>query len=225
MSRSAIKNQILSSLSASDWALLEPDLEAVDLPVRRRLANRHARIEHVYFPDQGIASVVADGTGHPIEIGIIGREGMSAIAVIMENERSHHDVFIQVKGHGHRIRADILREADEKSFTLHRVLMRYVHTFFVQVSQTALANGRSTIEERLARWLLLSHDRLDGEEVPMTHDFLSLMLGTPRPGVSTAVGHLREENLIRQQRGSIVIVDRKGLEARCGGIYEAPSKD
>jgi CRP-like cAMP-binding protein len=169
--------------------------------------------------------VVADGTGTPIEVGIIGREGISAVGVVMGSERSHHEIFMQVPDTGRRIRAHILREAAERSLTLHRLLMRYAHSFLVQISQTALANGRSKTDERLARWLLLSHDRVDGDEVLMTHDFLSLMLGTPRPGVTVAVHQLAEEKLIAHGRGKITILDRSGLEAKCKGIYEAPAAD
>lgn len=220
MSELALENHILSHLSSRDRELLDPDLVPVDLPVRMKLAGRHKRIDHVYFLDSGIASVVSDGTGHPIEIGIIGREGISALAVIMGSERSHHEIFIQVSGTGRRIRADILREADERSLTLHRVLMRYAYSFLIQVSQTALANGRSTIDERLARWLLLSIDRIDGNVLTMTHEFLSVMLGTARPGVTIAMRQLVQDKLIDTARGKITILDRAGLEARCTGIYE-----
>lgn len=218
-------NRLLAQLSTKDLAALEPDLEKVELPLQKRLAGRHGRIEHVYFIDDGIASVVADGTGNPIEVGIVGREGISAIAVIMGSERAHHEIFMQIPGSGRRIRADILREADERSLTLHRVLMRYAHSFLVQISQTALANGRSKTDQRLARWLLLCHDRVDGDEISMTHEFLSLMLGTPRPGVTLAVHQLATEKLIEHSRGKIIIVDRPGLEARCNGTYEALAAD
>lgn len=218
-------NQILAQLSAKDLAILSADLEPIDLPLRKRLADRHRRIEHVYFIDSGIASVLADGTGAPIEVGLIGREGLSAISAIMGSERSHHEVFMQLPGTGRRIRADILREADERSLTLHRVLMRYVHAFFVQISQTALANGRSRIEQRLARWLLLCHDRIDGDNILITHEFMSLMLGTPRPGVTVAIQHLVSEGLISQHRGSVTILDRPGLLEKCGGIYDHAATD
>jgi CRP-like cAMP-binding protein len=212
-------NYILASISQSDRSILEQDLEPIDLPLRYHLANRRQRIEHVYFIDKGVASVVADGTGQPIEIGVIGRDGLTPVTVVMGSERSEHDVFMQAPGNGRRIRADILRAADEKSITLHRVLMRFAHSFFIQVSQTAVANGRSKIDERLARWLLLSVDRVGGDNVPMTHEFLSLMLGNPRPSVTLAVQQLVAANLIQQNRGNIVILDRDGLKERAKGIY------
>jgi CRP-like cAMP-binding protein len=217
-------NYILEALSRKDRDLLEPDFESVDLPVRMRLAQRQRRIEHVYFIDSGIGSIVADGGGQPIEIGIVGRDGMSSIGVLLGKQHSSHDVFMQIAGSGRRIRADILCNADEHSITLHRVLMRYVNTLYEQVGQTAMANGKSKIEVRLARWLLMSHDRVEGEGVSMTHEFLSLMLATPRPGVTLAVGHLATEGLIETKRGRITILDRARLEVKCKGIYEPPTE-
>jgi CRP-like cAMP-binding protein len=213
-------NFLLQALSRSDRNLLEPDLETVELPLRTQLARRQRRVEHVYFLDSGVASVVADGAGLPIEIGIIGHDGMSSIGVLLGQKHSSHDVFMQIAGAGRRIRADILSSADEHSLTLHRVLMRYVNTLYEQVGQTAVANGKSKIEVRLARWLLMSHDRVEANSFPMTHEFLSLMLATPRPGVTLALGHLVSEGLISTKRGSITIDYRAGLEAKCKGIYE-----
>src|ERR1700704_4715034 len=173
-------NWILADLSRKDMALLEPHLTPVDLPLRKQLATRNKRIGQVYFVDTGFASVVANGTDRPIEVGLIGREGMTGLGVVMGDDRSAHETFIQAAGSGQRISAANLRRADEKSATLHRALMRYAHSFLIQVTHTALANGRSKIEERLARWLLMAEDRLDGNELPLTHEFLGMMLGTQR---------------------------------------------
>jgi CRP-like cAMP-binding protein len=218
-------NHILEALSRKDRELLEPDFETVDLPVRTQLANRRRRVEHVYFIDTGIGSIVADGSGQPIEIGIIGWDGISSIGVLLGKTHSTHDVFMQVAGTGRRIRADILCHADEHSISLHRVLMRYVNALYEQVGQTAVANGKSKIEERLARWLLMAHDRVEGDTFEMTHDFLGLMLATPRPGVTLAVGHLAGEGLINTKRDKITIIDRAGVEAKCKNIYAPPAQD
>lgn len=148
---------------------------------------------------------------------------MSAVEVIMGCERSHHEIFMQVSGSGRRIRADILRAADEQSLGLHRILIRFVHSLFVQISQTAVANARLQVTERLARWLLLCSDRTDLAEVPMTHDFLSVMIGSPRPGVTVAVQQLAKKGLIETARGKITIIDREGLEAMCKGVYQSPN--
>jgi CRP-like cAMP-binding protein len=220
MTRPFNGNHILNDLSTRDYEILKPDLELVDLPTRRELVGRSRPIEFVYFMDSGIASIVTGSRDKPVEVGVIGREGFAPVNVIMGAERSHHEAFVQVAGTGRRIRADILREADEQSLTLHRILVRYVHTFLLHISETALANASCKIEERLARWLLVCHDRLDGEEVPMTHEFLSLMLATPRPGTTVAVQTLAKEGLIESSRGKITILDRAGLEARCTCAYE-----
>jgi CRP-like cAMP-binding protein len=224
MSVGSSGNRLLASLSSQDRELLEPDLEAVDLPFRRSLARRNRRIEHVYFVDTGLASIVADSP-QPIEVGLIGREGMSSVGVLLGSDRSTQDIYMQVAGAGRRIRADILANADERSPALHRVLMRYVHALMAQLAQTAQSNGKSNAEDRLARWLLLAHDRLEDDELPLTHELLSVMLGTPRPGVTVALGHLTSKGLIETGRGRIKILKRRGLEAKCKGIYDPPDYD
>jgi CRP-like cAMP-binding protein len=214
-------NRLLVSLSRRDMERLEPDLQAVDLPFRRSLARHNRLIEYVYFIDSGFASIVADA-GQPIEVGVIGNEGMSSVGVLLGSDRSAHDIYMQVAGAGRRIRAEILTSADEQSPTLHRVLMRYVQVLITQLTQTAQSNGKCKSEERLARWLLLAHDRLEGDELPLTHELLSIMLGTPRPGVTVALGNLMAEGLVETRRAKIKILDRQGLEAKCRGIYEPP---
>jgi CRP-like cAMP-binding protein len=199
--------------------LLEPNLAPIELPVRKPLEGRKKRIEHIYFIESGLASVVANGAKNPgIEVGIIGREGMTGLAVVLGDDRAQHETYIQVAGKGLRISAAHIREAIDKSTTLHRVMLQYANAFLNQTTSTALANGRSKIEERLARWLLMAHDRLDGE-IPLTHEFLGLMLGTHRPGVTNAVNALRDDGLIAPRRGGITILDRKTLEKRSNGTY------
>ena len=218
--RSRLKNRILSRLSRTDLALLRPHLVSVDLPVLTRLETGNARIDAVYFMDSGFASVVANGSGkRGIEVGIIGREGMTGLAVVMGNDRSPHDTYVQAAGSGQRIRAAKLRAAIAQSAPLHRSLLRYAHAFLIQTTQTALANGRSMNAERLARWLLMADDRIDGGELPLTHRFLSIMLGVQRPGVTLSVQALENAGLIRARRGVISIIDRKGLEKMSNGAY------
>ena len=218
-------NRILSRLSPADLGLLEPHLEPVDLPVHRPLEGRNRRIDFVYFIEAGFASVVANGSGKPsIEVGIIGREGMTGLAIIMGQQQAPHDTYIQVAGKGRRIRAAKLREADERSNTLHRAMLHYAHAFLLQATTTALANGRSKIEERLARWLLMAQDRVDSDQLPLTHEFLSLMLGVRRSGVTTALQALERKELISRNRGKILILERKGLEKQSNGTYVPTEK-
>jgi CRP-like cAMP-binding protein len=219
-------NRILARLSADDFRLLEPQLTAVDLPLRKLLEARNKRIEHIYFIEQGFASVVANGTSHhAIEVGIVGREGVTGLSVIMEADSSPHETYIQVAGAGQRLTAAHLRQAMKKSPSLRRSLLQYGHAFVVQTAYTALANGRSSIEERLARWILMAHDRADGDEVTLTHEFLALMLGVRRPGVTVALNVLEKKGLVHPKRGVILVVDRAGLEAAAKGAYGVPEAE
>ena len=219
-SRIGITNRVLLALSRTDFALLKPHLVSTDLPVGTYLETANSRIDNVYFIESGFASVVADGAGkRSIEVGIIGREGMTGLAVVLGDERASHDTYIQVAGAGQRISAAKLRWAMDQSVRLHRSLLRCAHAFLIQTTQTALANGRSKNEERLARWLLMADDRVDGGEVPLTHKFLGIMLGVQRPAVTVAVQALEEAGLISAGRRVITIVDRSGLEKMSNGAY------
>jgi CRP-like cAMP-binding protein len=216
-------NRILACLSRADLNLLGSNLEEVDLPVRKQLHPRNKRIDHVYFPESGIASVVANGA-HALEIGIVGREGMTGVALVMGiDERPRHETFIQVAGKGHRLSANHLREASEAIPTLRQALLQYAYAFMTQMADTALSNGRHKIEERLARWLLLADDRLDNNHIPLTHEFLGVMLGTARPGVTIALQELERRGWITHRRGAVTIIDRKGLARSSNGAYHAPS--
>jgi CRP-like cAMP-binding protein len=219
-------NRILIRLERSDLALLEPHLERTELPLRKHLETRNRRIDLVYFLESGIASVVANGADESsIEVGLIGREGVTGIAVILGAEHAPHATFMQVAGSGLSIPSDALRQAMLQSPSLHRVLMRYAHAFFIQTTYTALTNGRSKVEERLARWLLMARDRVDGDELPLTHEFLSIMLGVRRPGVTSALRTLREAGLIEHRRGMIRVIDRDGLQKASNGAYGPPEAE
>jgi len=224
ISRNPIKNQVLTRLARTDFALLKPHLEAVDLPVPMQLETANARIEAVYFLESGFASVVADGPGkRSIEVGIIGREGMTGLSVVLGHDRSPHETYIQAMGSAHRLSAAKLRAAMEQSAPLHRSLLRSVHAFLLQATQTAVANGRSKNQERLARWLLMAADRMDGKELPLTHRFLALMLGVQRPAVTVVVQALERKGLIKAGREVITITDRKGLVEMSNGSYLPPT--
>jgi len=216
----ARSNQILSHLAAADFTLLEPHLKPVDLPIRLQLENHDKLIKHVYFVDSGVVSVVANGLGkRSIEVGLIGSEGMTGFALIMGADRAANESFVQIAGSARRIKAADLRHAIERSTRLHRAFLEYGNTFAIQTTRTALANGRSKIEERLARWLLMAHDRVDGDEMLLTHEFLSTMLGVRRAGVTVALGVLQDAGLVGSSRGMISILDRAGLEASSDGTY------
>jgi CRP-like cAMP-binding protein len=221
---SAPTNRLLSRVSASDFALLNPYLARVDLPLRKRLETHGKPIDYVYFPDSGFASVVANGHNgavRGIEVGLIGREGMTGLAVVMGTDRTPHETFMQNAGTGWRVAAGNLRRAMEQSRTLQQSFLLYGHAFIVQATYTAMANGRSKLEDRLARWLLMARDRVDSDRLTLTHEFLSMMLGVRRPGVTVAINLLEKAGLIEASRGATTIIDREGLERISNGAYGA----
>jgi CRP-like cAMP-binding protein len=216
-------NHILARLSRADVGLLEPSFEAVELSVRKTLHPRNKRIEHAYFPESGIVSIVGNGQ-YALEIGIIGRDGMTGVALSMGiDEPARYDTYVQVAGRARRIPADHLRAAIAESATLHQALLQYAHAFMSQMADTALSNGRHKIEERLARWLLLVDDRLDHHEIPLTHEYLAIMLGTARPGVTIALQELERRGWITHRRGVVTVIDRDGLIKSSNGAYAAPN--
>ena len=181
-----------------------------------------------YFPTNGMGSVVAVGDrrrDQRLEAGIFGREGMSGLAVILGADQSPNEVFVQLPGEGLRLPADALREALAARPGLQRVLLLYVQAWIAQVAHTALAQGRAKLEERLARWLVMSHDRAEGDELALTHEFLSLMLGVRRAGVTVATHLLEERGLIQARRGAITVLDREGLIALADGAYGVPEAE
>ena len=222
----ATSNGVLAALAPGDLERLRPHLEPVELPLRMRLAAANRPIEHVYFPESGIASIVT-GVGHdiPIEVGIIGREGFVNLPVVTGADRSPNEAFMQSPGQGHRIGAERLRAAMAARPGLTRVLLHFVHVFMMQTASTVLANGRASIPERLARWLLMAHDRVDGDTLHSTHQFLSIMLGVRRSSVSTALRDFEARKVISRRRGSVSISDRDGLVALARGYYGTAERE
>jgi CRP-like cAMP-binding protein len=219
-------NQLLSALSQADFALLEPYLEPAGLPLRRNLEEPSKPIKHVYFPEAGFASVVATSTrARQIEVGIIGREGMTGINVVMGGDRSPHATYVQVAGQAQRIKTERLRRAMQEGASLRECLLRYAQAFMIQTAHTALANGRARLEQRLARWLLMAQDRLGGNELPLTHEFLALMLSVRRAGVTIAMHLLERKGLVNPRRGLVVVADRAGLVAMANGLYGIPEEE
>jgi CRP-like cAMP-binding protein len=188
-------------------------------------ANR--RIRAVYFIEAGLASVVAIGGGSrkQAEVTVIGHEGMAGVALLFGADRAPCDVFMQVEGEGQCIEAEDFLEAVDKSPSLLRTLLRYAHVYNVQSAYAALANAHGKLEERLARWLLMAQDRLGGADMPLTHEFLSLMLGVRRAGVSVALEHFEDKGLIGTARGSVTVLDRDGLLENANGLYGQPEAE
>jgi CRP-like cAMP-binding protein len=219
-------NRLLTSLSTGDFGLLQPNLESLALEVRQVLEVPNRRIDDVYFIDSGFASVVAvQAKQTKAEVGLIGREGMTGLAVVLGNHRSPQSTYIQAAGQGRRIDAIELRKAMNRSPSLQGLLLKYVQAFMIQTTHTAVANACARLDQRLARWILMADDRVQGSSLPLTHEFLSLMLGVRRAGVTEALHALESRGLIRASRGMIIVRNRKGVERRAGGTYGVPEAE
>lgn len=219
-------NRLLAALSPDDFALLKGDLKSETWDVRKVIEKRNARIERVCFPDRGIISVVAIADKIEVEVGLIGCEGVSGLAVVHGDDQSPHSTYVQLAGSGQSISSDAFQRAIRKSETLHKLLLRYAQAFMIQTSHTAIANAKAKVEERLARWILMVHDRVPGNEVALTHEFIALMLGTRRPGVTEAIHALAKHALIRNPKpGTITVLDRTGLEKAAGSFYGIPENE
>jgi len=219
------RNHLLAAMSSGDLALLQPNLQTMELRKHASLESANKKIEHAYFMEHGFASVVGGKSNQDVEVGIIGCEGMTGLPVIFGNHRSPHTCYIQAAGDGQRIATPALRNAMTQSATLQALLLKYAQAFMIQTTYTAIANARGTLEERLARWLLMSHDRIDGDQLPLTHEFLSLMLAVRRPGVTDALHALEGRGLIHANRAAIDVLDRKGLINCANGLYGTPETE
>ena len=191
--QSDVRNRVLATLPPEEYAVLQPWLEPVALPLRTYLVEPNKPIEHVYFMEQGIASVVGSHAAAKADRGRADRRGKACpgTPVLLGTDQTPHECFVQMTGEAFSIKAARLRAVVERRPSLHLRLLRFVQAFTVQVAQTALSNGSYRLEERLARWLLMCHDRVDGDVLSTTHEFLSIMLGVRRPGVTEAL-HILE---------------------------------
>ena len=213
-------NHLLSSMSPVDFGLLQPNLEPVVLPLRLKLQVPNKPITHVYFPEAGIVSIVDQGVrGDAVETAIFGCEGMSGLPIILGDSRSPQFVYVQIAGHGQRIQVNHLRNAMRNSATLQLGFLRFAQALTVQMARTGFANGQALLEERLARWILMAHDRLPGDGFLFTHQLFAIMLGVRRSGVTEVLGLLRKRGLIRTMRGQILVEDRVGLEELADEYY------
>ncbi|MCJ2093088.1 Crp/Fnr family transcriptional regulator [Methylobacterium sp. J-072] len=219
--QSEIRNRLLTTLPADDFACLSPALERVPLLLHETVLVPHQPIEYAYFVESGICSYLADTRDGRIEIGLVGPEGMVGTPLVLGADRGPFAVLIQGEGEALRVSAADLCEALDASQALRGLLGRYVQSFIAQVGGTAYANAELTIEARLARWILMYQDRMDQDDLPITHEFLSLMLGVRRPGVTTATHVLEGAGMIRARRGHITVLDREKLEDMAGDTYGA----
>jgi CRP-like cAMP-binding protein len=214
------RNELLAFLPSEEVERLRPHLHRVTLVLNQVLYETGALIEDVYFLEAGLASLIADtGNGH-VEVGMTGRDGIVGATVLLEpGALSAYRVVIQAPGCAIRMRAAALREAVEASAALRDRCLRYLQVLMIQGSQSAACNARHELTERLARWLLMTRDRIDTDELPMTQEFLAHMLGARRASVSLVAITLQSLGVIRQARGRITVLDRESLEREACGCY------
>jgi CRP-like cAMP-binding protein len=216
----SISNRLLVALALEDLDLLRPHLEPVPLPHKQTLSKPNTPIDQVYFVQEGMVSLVQPlENGAMIEVGMIGNEGLVGVPVLLGADSSPLEAMVQIPGSALRMHASVFREEVGRRTALLGLVLRYVQALHVQVSLTAACNGRHTLPERLARWLLTAHDRATSDQMPLSHEFLSMMLGVRRAGVTVAVGTLRAAGLIRNTHGQVTIIDRQGLEAASCECY------
>lgn len=207
-----VRNRLLSSLPAIDFEQIRSKLESVKFERRQVMYEPETPIRHVYFPETTVVSLVTLlRGGATVEIGTAGYEGMAGLPLFLGDETSTVRAFAQIPGTALRLSAaDFQRFAASGAF--HDALLRYTMAFLTQVAQTAACNGSHVVEERCARWLLMTHDRVDGDEFPLTHEFMAFMLGVRRAGVTIAMRALQDAGVIRYTRGWVHIIDRAKLE-------------
>lgn len=215
-------NQLLARLPESDYRSLLPHLEWIPCPLKSTFYQRDQPIEHVYFPLSGEHSVLAImQNGTAVEVGTVGNEGFSTVDIIVGSEQSLETVTCQIAGEALKMPVAPFLAAIEGKTELRRLVFRYLQAYMAQVSQSVACNRLHTIEERFAKWLLMNHDRVPGDEIHITQEFLADMLGVHRPSVSLIARHFQQLGLIKYSRGSLTVLDRPGIEdasCECYGV-------
>jgi CRP-like cAMP-binding protein len=219
-------NRLLAALPPAEWARWQSELEPVELPLGKVLYESGSTMSHVYFPTTAIVSllyVLEDGAS--AEIAVVGREGLVGISLFMGGESTPSRAVVQSAGKGFRMRASVVKEEFDRSSAVLHLLLRYTQALITQMTQTAVCNRHHSLDQQLCRWLLLSLDRLDGNELRMTQELIANMLGVRREGVTEAALNLQSAGLISYARGHIKVRDRDGLEQRTCECYAVVKKE
>lgn len=215
-----VSNRLLLNIPADELKLLQPKLEPVELPFRKVLAEPERPITHVYFVDSGVVSMVnAPDNGQIVEFATIGPEGVAGFHILFGTSSIPSTTLVQIPGRARRIEAQQLLAALDKTPELRSLLMRSTMALLNQIAQGTSCNRLHEVQERCARWLLQTHDRIEGDSFPLTQEFLAQMLGVHRPTVTVAAGMLQKAGLIEYTRGSVTVVNREGLEAASCSCY------
>jgi CRP-like cAMP-binding protein len=220
------QNRILAALAREDLDRLRPHLEHQDLPLEQVLYGNGKPIPYIHFLESGMASLVVSlPDGSMTEIGIVGREGLSGLTALFGAETATHQSFMQLPGRGTRIKTELFLNEMHRRPAILRLVHRYAIAVQQQVAQSAVCNARHGLQQRLARWLLMAHDRTDGNNMPLKHEFLAMMLGVRRAGVTVAAGLLQDAAAIEYKRGSIRVRNRARLKAASCECYLMLKKD
>lgn len=215
-----VANRILAALPPKEYRRLLPQLEDVSLSFSQVIYEPGETIRHVYFPSNSVVSLLAAENHHAsIEVGMIGNEGMTGISVVMGVDKSRTRALVHAAGAGVRMDSAALKKESSNSGALYRLLHLYIHTLLTQMSLASACNRFHTLDARLARWLLMTHDRIGSNEFLLTQEFMSNMLGVRREGVNKVAGNLQRQNLISYTRGHVSILNRLGLEGVSCGCY------
>ncbi len=219
-------NRLLALLSSRDYAILRPLLERLPLDYKQSLYRADKPLEFVYFIETGVGSLVNTMTnGQAAEVGTIGNEGIVGLPLVLGDVQAPTAVYVQVPGEGLRMKASLFRRELARSPTMQVVMLRYVHALFNQVAQSAACNHFHSLEQRCCRWLLMTRDRMDSDNFLLTQEFLAMMLGVQRPGVSIAAGALQRAGLITYTRGNVSILDGAGLKKRSCECYGVSKRE
>ena len=214
------QNKLLAALPDTEWTRWSPLLEPVDLPLGKVLYESGCKLSHVYFPITSIVSLLyVLENGASAEIAVVGNEGLVGVSLFMGGDTTPSRAVVQSAGLGFKLRADLLMQEFNRAGPVLHLLLRYTQALITQMAQTAVCNRHHSLDQQLCRWLLLSLDRLETNELLMTQELIANMLGVRREGVTEAAGHLQEDGLIRYQRGRITVLDRPGLEQRTCECY------
>ncbi|MBY2966285.1 Crp/Fnr family transcriptional regulator [Rhizobium leguminosarum] len=221
-----VHNLLLKALPAEAFDLLAADAQAVELPLRHVLVESDQPHEHVCFVESGLASMVAtNAEDEAVEVGHIGFEGMAGLHVVLKTNTTPNRTFMQVAGSGLLVSVETFGRVLAAFPAVNDLFLQYMHCCDIQLAQSALANGRYNMHERLARWLLMCHDRLNGNDLPLTHEFLALMLGVRRSGVTNELHVIEGMRAIRSTRANVKVLDRERLEEIAAGSYGIPERE
>jgi len=221
LNRDRRTNRLLSLLSDTDYERLRPHLSQVAFDYKKSLYEASRPIEHVYFPIDGVASlVITTADGASAEVGTIGNEGLVGLPVCLGDSEAPSSVYVQVPGTALRIDAGIFRGELDRSPTLELIMLRYAHAFFNQVAQSAACAHLHRVEQRCCRWLLMTRDRMPSGDFLLTHEFLGMMLGVRRTTITDVMGSLQKAGLIRYRRGHVSILDHEALQQRACECYD-----